>query len=122
MKFIIRPWPKLPEEPFESAEEAWFWFIRCQQKRLEGARLLHWRGKTTRPCDPDDIYRAVMFLKRAKRIQKSHLIVMGYFGLRNCPPDERDDTEKQAARLWNTAMEQLTIVLKSKKIVAHASK
>ena len=49
---------------FESAEEAWFWFVRCQQVRREGAHLGDGVGQITRPCDPDDIYRAVMSLAR----------------------------------------------------------
>lgn len=50
--------------PFSSARQAWFWFVRCQTARIEGARVVADAGEVVRPCDPDDVYNAVMRLKR----------------------------------------------------------
>ncbi len=105
-------------DPFASAEEAWFWFIRCQCARLQGARFEPGRAETRRPCDPDDLYRAVMGLHRARRLGGDHLRVLGVFGLREQPPDRRRREEEHPARLWDEALDLLTTVLKAKGIVA----
>ena len=38
--------------PFESAEEAWFWFIAAQQAKCDGARFMSGAGDVPRPCEP----------------------------------------------------------------------
>lgn len=103
--------------PFTNAEQAWFWFIRCQQVRRDGARLKG-SGTTDRPCDPDDIYCAVIRLARSNVLKPSHLRVLGQFGLRGCPPDRRCRDEQQEARLWDEALDRLTTILRRKGIVA----
>lgn len=113
--------PKLPAErpvqPFQTAEEAWFWFSRCQRVRADGARLKGAAGATARPCDPDDVYRAVVSLFRHGRLHRNHLVILATFGLRNRPPDPRCAQETTAARFWDEALDRLTTVLKSKGIV-----
>ena len=66
--------------PFASARQAWFWFVRCQTARFEGARVVADAGEVVRPCDPDDVYNAVMRLKQAGTLQDRHLQVIEYFG------------------------------------------
>lgn len=105
-----------PASPFASAEEAWFWFIRCQEVRREGVRLESSGGRT-RPCDPDDIYRAVVALARGRTLNSHHLATLAQFGLRNTPPDPRRREEEAAARLWDEALDRLTTVLRRKGIV-----
>ena len=114
--------PRLEEQvrttPFASAEEAWFWFVRCQCIRREGGRFS--RASTAsleRPCDPDDIYRAAIRLVNEKILHRRHLTVLGTFGLLGRPPDPRQDDEDSAARLWQEALERLAGVLRSKHIV-----
>jgi len=107
-----------PVSPFTSAEEAWFWYVRSQCARLDGARFEPDMTLTHRPCDPDDLYRAVMGLKRARRLRADHLRVLGIYGLRDSPPDSRCREEEKPARLWDEALDQLTTVLKGKGIVA----
>lgn len=102
---------------FANAEQAWFWFIRCQQVRRDGARLTS-SGLADRPCDPDDIYCGVMRLARNCILKPNHLRVLGQFGLRGCPPDPRCHNEQQDARLWDEALDRLTTVLRRKGIVA----
>ena len=104
--------------PFASAEEAWFWFVRCQCIRREGGRFS--RASTAsleRPCDPDDIYRAAIRLVNEKILHRQHLTVLGTFGLLGRPPDPRQDDEDSAARLWQEALEGLAGVLRSKHII-----
>src|SRR5512132_1109909 len=63
----------IPGTAFTTAEEAWFWFVRCHQVRREGAQLAAGNGQFARPCDPDDVYRAVMGLARRGIFAGSHL-------------------------------------------------
>lgn len=116
-RFIPRSFYDTPTIPFVDAEEAWFWFIRCQRARMEGARFEGVAGSSARPCDPDDLYRAVIGLARQRRINHEHLRVLGTFGLNDRPPDSRFHEEERPARLWDEALDRLTTVLKKKGIV-----
>ena len=104
-------------EPFNNAEEAWLWFNRCEKVRREGARLES-HALVARPCESDDIYRAVLGLARARRIGRWHLRVLAEYGRRELAPDPRLPEENVAARLWDEALDRLSTVLKRKGIVA----
>ncbi len=106
-----------PGEPFLSAEEAWLWFSRCQLARLNGERFSAGHG-TARPCDPDDVYRAVDGLYRRRLLLKRHMEVLARFGTRLAPPDPWQGDEREQASLWDEAMDVLSPVLKTKGIVA----
>ncbi|WP_142849980.1 hypothetical protein [Telmatospirillum sp. J64-1] len=106
-----------PAEPFASAEEAWLWYARCQIARLEGARYTADAGNVGRPCEPDDIYRAVDGLYRRNMLDRGHLGVLGRFGSRQSPPDPWAGDEETAARLWGEALDRLATVLRGKGIV-----
>lgn len=102
---------------FASAEEAWFWFVRCQQVRRDGARFSD-SGGPQRPCDPDDIYVAAATLHRRGILSRPHMSVLGTFGLRGHPPDARCRDEQSSARLWDEALDRLNTILRTKGIVA----
>lgn len=103
--------------PFASARQAWFWFVRCQTARIEGARVIADAGEVVRPCDPDDVYNAVMRLKQGGVLGDRHLQVLEYFGLVEREPDPRDPREKGKDDLWRHAMEALENVLITRGIV-----
>jgi len=105
-------------EPFRSAEEAWFWYARCQKLRLLGVRLDETSSMTCRPCDPDDLYRAALSLRRSGRLQGRHLTVLGEFGVAERPPDPRCDEEQPQARLWDEALDAMATILKRKGIIS----
>lgn len=105
-------------ETFQSGEEAWFWFIRCQLIRHEGAQPTGAASAFTRPCDPDDIYRAVVRLHKQKHLTAEHLRTLSLYGLAERPPDARRPEESKANRLWNEAIKCLEARLKDKGIVA----
>ena len=110
---------KAPATPFASAEEAWFWFVRCQRIRREGGTFRRASAAgMERPCDPDDIYRAVIRLLHEGILHREHLTILGAFGLLGRPPDPRQDDEKRAARLWQEGLEKLASVLCVKGIIA----
>ncbi|MCC9623945.1 hypothetical protein LPB41_19880 [Thalassospira sp. MA62] len=103
--------------PFASAMQAWFWFVRCQAARIEGARVIADAGEVVRPCDPDDIYNAVMRLSKSGIIGQRHLQVLEYFGIVERTPDPRDPREAPKYSLWQQAMEALESVLIKRGIV-----
>ncbi len=103
---------------FANSEEAWFWFIRCQRLRSEGARLENAPDGIPRPCSPDDIYLSVMSLLRRRFIDMEHLRVLWKYGIRELPPDPRCCREERHARLWDEALDRLTTVLREKGISA----
>ncbi len=117
-RYNQKPYYNTPTVLFTDAEEAWFWFCRCQQLRDAGARLDDGPGDTARPCEPDDIYRAVKGLARKRRIGGEHLKVLSVFGLKDAPPDRRCREESRAARLWDESIDRLTTALRRKAIVA----
>jgi len=55
-KFAPTPVGQREGVPFATACEAWFWYIRCQTARDEGARFVANSGLVIRPCEPDDIF------------------------------------------------------------------
>lgn len=117
-KFSPRPLSERAAEPFASAEEAWLWFSRCQMARIEGVRFTADAGEVARPCDPDDIYRAVAALCRQGRLGQAHVAVLGRFGCRLAPPDPWAGDRQGDARLWGEALDRLTTPLRAKGIVA----
>lgn len=104
--------------PFDDAETAWFWFVRCQRLRAEGARIESHALGIRRPCEPDDLYRAVIRLRDRGRLGDAHLRVLARYGLREAAPDPRAPDEASAARLWGEALDSLDAALRDKGIVA----
>jgi hypothetical protein len=106
------------QRPFSHAAEAWFWFVHCQRVRREGARLQGGATVFRRPCDPDDIYCAIMRLHSRALVTSAHLRVLAAYGLRGSPPDTRCAEERSAARLWDEAIDRLSTPLREKGIIA----
>lgn len=118
-RYVRKPLPVKHIIPFLDAEEAWFWFIRSERARREGARLTETFSSHTRPCEPDDIYRIVMGLFRRHTIGNEHLKVLAEYGWRNAPPDGRVREDERPLSLWEDALDRLTTELKAKGIVSH---
>lgn len=103
--------------PFESAVEAWFWFILAQQARNEGARYTAGMSLTPRPCEPSDILKVLDRLYRNRRLLRDHLLVLRHYGRRQMAPDPRRIKEVQAHTLWKEALERIEPALVRKGIV-----
>jgi hypothetical protein len=116
--YAPRPFIHRDGQPFASAEEAWLWYAQCQLARLEGVRFVAGAGDVSRPCEPDDIYRAVDRLYRRRVLRRRHLIVLGRCARRLGVPDARGDATPGEAALWDEALDRLTTVLRHKGIVA----
>lgn len=75
--------------PFETTEEAWFWFIAAQQARNDGARYASGAGIIPRPCEPVDILNILGRMHRSRRLLWEHILVLRHYGQRNLPPDSQ---------------------------------
>jgi hypothetical protein len=107
--------------PFDSAEEAWFWFIAAQKARNDGARVIAGQGLTPRPCEPTDILKAVDRLYRNRRLSMDHILVLRHYGVRFLPPEPARVREARASMLWDEAMERLGDALSARGIVQASS-
>jgi hypothetical protein len=110
--------PDIKTVPFETAEEAWLWFIQAQEARNEGARFTAGMSLIPRPCEPADILKCVERLYRNRRLVMDHLLVLRHYGKRQMPPDARRIKEARAYTLWHEALERLESVFEKKGIVA----
>jgi hypothetical protein len=119
-RYIPRPQSAAPASPFETAEEAWFWFIAAQEARVDGARFTAGIGLVPRPCEPIDILKVIDGLYRNRRLMRDHLLVLRHYGRRRLPPDERRVKELRAHTLWHEALERIGAVLEGKGIVRPA--
>lgn len=112
-----KPTSDVKTEPFNSAEEAWFWFLAAQAARNDGARVSAGAGLVARPCIPDDIYNVLNRLHRDRRLLMEHLLVLRHYGRRQMPPDPRRMKEVRAFHLWKEALERMEPLLVRKGIV-----
>lgn len=117
LRLIPKPLSVKNVIPFKDAAEAWFWYVRAERLRREGARFSDTDSPDTRPCLPDDIYCAVMRLRARQLIGAQHLKVLAEFGWRESPPDSRVCGEEKSVILWDDALDRLTTELKGKGIV-----
>lgn len=115
--YAPRPQSDAATFPFESVEEAWFWFVSSYEAKEDGARFIAGSGLLPRPCEPVDILRAVDGLYRQRRLQRDHLLVLRHYGRRLMAPDVRRPKEARAHTLWEEAMMRLEAVLEKKGIV-----
>ena len=116
-RIVLPPTHDVDTVPFADSEEAWFWFSRCQLMRHDGARFVAGMVETPRPCDPDDVYRAVMNIYREKYIGNDHLQVLGVYGEKLTPPDEYVSEERSDVPIWKEALKELGEALQKKGIV-----
>lgn len=105
-------------EPFDSAEEAWFWTMAALVARRDGARIVAGAGLVQRPCEPDDVVRCLDRLYRQRRIDLQHARILRIWGERQTAPDPRAQRERGDSRLWREALSRLDWPLRSKGIVS----
>jgi len=108
--------------PFDDAAQAWFWTVASLAARHGGGVG---RGNTgghggmriARPCDPDDVIRALDLLYRRGGIGPAHARVLRRWGERFAIPVAGGSASPDAT-LWSEAMAQLDGVLRPKGILA----
>ena len=105
-------------EPFENAEQVWFWFCGCLMVREEGG--LRSRGDYAgkpRKCEVADIYRIVKKMRLNRQITRRHLRVMMKWGQLECPPYYDCRAKRSEIRLWDEGLHALEICLPEKGIL-----
>ena len=105
-------------QPFQSADEAWFWTMSALVARRDGARIVSGRGLVSRPCEPDDVVKCLDRLYRQRRIDLAHARIMRIWGERGVAPDPTVLRERGDHRLWREAMDRMEWPLRLKGIVA----
>ena len=103
--------------PFESAQEAWFWFILAQDAKNDGARITAGQALVPRPCEPADILQTLDRLYRNRLLKWDHCLVLRHYGRKQMAPDTRYVKEQKADKLWKEAMARLEPALIRKNIV-----
>ena len=103
--------PSAGEKPFNTAEEAWFWFMSWRLIVEDGGTpCLEGRG---RPCMPLDMLACLRRLVKPGRLSRRQLQVLAGFGRRLQAPGRGP-----FARLWDDGMAQLEELFRAKGIVA----
>jgi hypothetical protein len=101
-----------PAAPFAGAEQAWFWTIGALAARRDG---VHGGGpRIPRPCEPDDVIRALDLLYRLGAIGLDHARALRRWGERGMAPDPRAPSERADAFLWAEALDRLDEPLRVK--------
>ncbi len=73
--------------------------------------------RDARPCELEDVYRAVKHLSVTRKINRHHIRVLVDYGKDERSPDPRCREEMRPHLLWNEALDKLTTVLKNKDII-----
>ena len=107
----LAPPPRAGEEPFNNAEEAWFWFMSWRLMVEDGGTPGH-EGRG-RPCTPLDMLACLRRLVKPGRLTRRHLQVLAGFGRRLEAPGHGP-----LARLWEEGMARLEELFRAKGIVA----
>ncbi len=103
--------------PFNDAIEAWFWFVKAQEARNDGARYTSGLSLLPRPCEPSDFLKILDRLYRNRILLRDHLLVLRHYGRRQLPPNYKRVKEAIAYKLWIEAFEKIEPILIEKKIV-----
>lgn len=109
--------PEVIGQPFEDAQEAWFWFIQCHEATKDGARVTARKGQIARLCEPVDIMRILDRLWRQRRLVRDHLLVLRHYGQRMLPPDPYRPQEAKAHTIWTQAMDRMEPILIKKGLI-----
>lgn len=103
--------------PFNSAQEAWFWFIDAQAALQDGAQIRAGSTLNPRPCEASDILALLNRLYRNRQLKWGHIKILHHYGVRKMPPDPHRPKESRAAIIWEDALAILEDKLIAKGIV-----
>ena len=103
-------------EPFDSAEEAWFWYCRCEQMNTN--RPLYSKTTVARPCETSDIFLTLKRLLQKGILRSSHVKVLSKYGYAQVPPHPHFGDSSKICALWEEGLKFLGFSLKKKGIVA----
>ena len=101
--------------PFDSAEEAWFWYCLCEQ--LEKGRRNKSDSKIARPCETSDIFIAVKKLLQDGVLRPAHVKILSKYGFSQVPPHPHFGDSLRICELWKEALNFLGMSLRKKGII-----
>lgn len=104
-------------EPFNSAEEVWFWFCGSLLARGDGLRSQSDYWGKLRVCEISDIYRIIKSMKHHHHLSNRHLRVMVAWGKQQQAPWYETRAKRSEIRLWEEAMRNFEVYLCYKKIL-----
>ena len=102
-------------QPFESAEEAWFWFCRCEQ--IGYPRPRNNTSNVVRPCETSDIFITLKNLFKTGILKSAHIKVLTKYGFEQVPPHPHFGDSLKICKLWKEALSFLESLLRKKGIV-----
>lgn len=104
-------------EPFENAEQVWFWFCGCLMAREDGLRSSKDYSFKRRCCEVADIYRLIKRMKFYHQINNRHLRIMIKWETLATSPVLDKRAKNSEAKLWGEGISILEIYLKDKRII-----
>ncbi len=101
--------------PFESSEEAWFWYCLCEKEKSNNRR--QYTPKIIRPCETADIFIAVKRLLKLGILKPYHIKILSKYGFQQVPPHPHFGDSLTICHLWKEALHFLERLLVQKGIV-----
>src|ERR1700722_2270512 len=92
---------RVSAEPFESAEQAWFWTVTTLAARRN--RICGNGSAIERPREPDDILKCLDRVPRTRRIELLHGRILRIYGERQTAPNPGRQGEFCDWKLWSEA-------------------
>lgn len=103
-------------EPFNNAEEVWFWFCNSLSVRNGLRSKSDYWGKL-RNCEISDICSVIKNMKQNHHLTNRHLRVMTEWGTKQLSPWYDRRAKRSEIRLWEESMRNFDVYLKYKKIL-----
>ncbi|MDR1025960.1 MAG: hypothetical protein LBL47_01045 [Lactobacillus sp.] len=105
-------------EPFDNAEEVWFWFCGCLVARGDGPRSTKQDfAGVERDLETVDVHRIIKRMKLNHEVNNRILRVMLKWGELECPPYYDRRAKKSEINLWGIGMSYFAMHLKRKGII-----
>lgn len=104
-------------EPFENAEEVWFWYCACQLARGDGLRAKCDYHGHLRICEISDIEKIIKKMHRESSVSNRHLRVMYRWGALFTPPYYDRRAKHSEVSLWEEGIKIFEIYLRQKGII-----
>lgn len=95
--------PHEHKEPFQNAEQLWFWFLYSKSVRNNNFLRAN-AHPTRRPCEILDVETLITKLYLAGKLTQEQLLIMKKFGDRRRAPHQHIWAENKAAEQWKNAM------------------
>ena len=104
-------------EPFDNAEEVWFWFCRSLDARGDGLRSRNDYPGKCRSIEIGDVSRILKRMRARGEITNRCLRVMSKCGMLGTPPCYDGRAKRSEIRLWEYGIGIFDFYLKTKGIL-----